>query len=204
MIEIVGYIASILIALAMLFNSIVILRWFSLSGSTLFAIYGFVIGAYPVGIVNGFIALTNIYFLVKMYSQKEYFRILSIDSNDQFLKDFLEFNKTDILKHIPHFTFNEFDTSLLVLRNMQVAGVFLAKQNNEELEVKLDYVTKEYRDFKLGKYIYNDQQNQFREQGIKAFVSKSHSSYHNNYLKKLGFKQQMRNNSTTFTKTIAD
>jgi hypothetical protein len=203
MIEIIGYLASILVASAMLFNSIVKLRWFSLIGSTLFTIYGFTIGAYPVGAVNGFIMLTNIFFLSKMYTQKEYFRTLEVKKGNKYLKDYLEFNKEDIQKFMPGFLVAEHDISLLILRNMQVAGVFLAERKEDRLLVKLDYVSKEYRDFKLGKYIYNDCKSLFKDKGLHYYVSESQSKKHNNYLKKLGFVEQKENNSSRFIKKIA-
>ena len=67
LIEVIGYFGSFFIAFAMTFSSIIRLRWFSLIGTILFTTYGFGIGAYPVGIVNAFIMITNIVFLVKQY-----------------------------------------------------------------------------------------------------------------------------------------
>lgn len=203
MIEIIGYMASVLVAMAMLFNSIVRLRWFSLTGSTLFTIYGFTIGAYPVGAVNGFIMITNIIYLSKMYTQKEYFRTLEVRSDNKYLEDYLAFNKADILKYFPEFDFANHQISLLILRNMQVAGVFLAEKNGDELQVKLDYVSAPYRDFKLGKYIYRDSIQDFKAKGIKYFSSEIHSKKHNKYLKKLGFKEEVNMDKTLFIKDIS-
>lgn len=200
MIEIIGYLGSLLVALAMIFNSIVRLRWFSLVGSTLFTIYGFTIGAYPVGAVNGFIALTNIYYLIKMYSTKEYFRTLEIKANNYYLKEFLEFNLIDIQKFFPNFEIKEHDISLLVLRNMQVAGVFLADKRGDEIHIKLDYVSPSYRDFKLAKYFY--QQERFKKEGFKTFEIGSYSKKHDQYLKKLGFKLDSSKKTSTFIKSI--
>jgi hypothetical protein len=189
MIEIIGYLGSILVASAMLFNSIVRLRWFSLTGSTLFTIYGFTIGAYPVGAVNGFIMLTNIYYLSKMYKKKEFFRTLEVRPNNKYLKAFLAFHREDIQKFFPSFKEDaRHDVSLLILRDMQVAGVFLAQEFNHQLYVKLDYVTPQYRDLKLGHYIYNENKEQLKEKGFTEFVSGSYSKKNDKYLKKLGFK----------------
>lgn len=200
MIEIVGYLGSILVASAMFFNSIIRLRWFSLVGSTLFTIYGFSIGAYPVGAVNGIIMFTNIYYLVKMYSKKEYFRTLEIRPDNKYLVDFLDFHKTDIMKFFPNYEIETPDISLLILRNMQVAGVFLAKKEEDYLCVKLDYVSPQYRDLKLGKYIFNDAQ--FKNKGYKEFRSGSYSKKNDKYLKKLGFRMAEIDKKPIFIKTI--
>lgn len=200
MIEIIGYLGSILVASAMFFNSIIRLRWFSLVGSTLFTFYGFTIGAYPVGAVNGVIMFTNIFYLVKMYSKKEYFRTLEIRPDNKYLVDFLDFHKTDIHKFFPEFENQNHDISLLILRNMQVAGVFLAKKEEDFICVKLDYVSPQYRDFKLGKYIFNDEQ--FKNKGFKEFRSGSYSKKNDKYLKKLGFQMHEIDKKPIFIKTI--
>ena len=52
LIEWIGYLASILIAISMFMKDIVKLRFINLVGSLLFAFYGFSIKAYPVAIIN--------------------------------------------------------------------------------------------------------------------------------------------------------
>lgn len=75
-----GYFASIVIALSMTISSIVKFRWVNLFGALAFSIYGFIIGAYPVGFLNGFIVLVDIYYLSKIYGKKE---ILKLWKSDQ-------------------------------------------------------------------------------------------------------------------------
>lgn len=65
-IEYVGYAASILIGISMFMKNIVKLRFINLIGCILFTIYGFMIRAYPVAIVNLIIAFTNIYFIYQL------------------------------------------------------------------------------------------------------------------------------------------
>ena len=203
LIELIGYLAMILVAMAMVFSSILKLRWFSLVGSALFTIYGFTIGAYPVGAVNGFIMITNMVFLIKMYAQKESFKTLEIDITNKYLKHFLEFHSHDILKFFPGFNpENHYTTAFLILRDMQVAGVFLAEEKNNKLHIKLDYVTPQYRDFKPGDYIYNQQQGAFKEKGITHFVSERFSNAHDKYLMKLGFENSSESSGELLLKKI--
>ena len=68
LIEWVGYAASILIAISMFMKDIIKLRFINLIGSLLFAIYGFIIKAYPVAIVNVIIVFVNLYYLYKLYN----------------------------------------------------------------------------------------------------------------------------------------
>ena len=69
--EWLGYLASLIVLISLLMSSIVKLRWINLVGSSLFSLYGFLIGALPVGFMNFGIALINIYYLIQIYRTKE-------------------------------------------------------------------------------------------------------------------------------------
>ncbi|MCD6091505.1 MAG: YgjV family protein [Bacteroidales bacterium] len=203
LIEIIGYLGSFFIAFAMTFSSIIRLRWFSLVGTILFTTYGFAIGAYPVGIVNAFIMMTNIVFLIRQYSKKELFRTLEVRNDNKYLLDFIQFHKDDIAKFYPKFSIQNKETNLsfLVLRNMQVAGIFIGNLLAEnKLCVELDYVTPEYRDYKLGRFIYNPKQPLLQEKNITTIISGSYSSKNDAYLKRLGFEESSENGTTVFLK----
>ncbi len=191
-----GYVASAIIALSMTMNSIVKFRWINLVGALSFATYGFFINAIPVTFLNGFIALVDIYYLSKIYSKKEHFETLEVRSDNKFLIRFLKFHDKEIQKFFPGFSYKpEMNTiSFFVLRNMNVAGIFLAhRENNDTLKVGLDYVVPEYRDFKNGHYIYHRLRNKFIKQGLKKVVIPVYSKKYAAYLKKMGFKKAGEN-----------
>ena len=66
----IGYFASGIIAFSMTMNSIVKFRWINLVGASTFALYGFMIGAFPVMVLNGFIVAVDIFYLRKIYSKR--------------------------------------------------------------------------------------------------------------------------------------
>ncbi|MCD6180465.1 MAG: YgjV family protein [Bacteroidales bacterium] len=205
LIEVIGYFGSFFIAFAMTFSSIIRLRWFSLIGTILFTTYGFGIGAYPVGIVNAFIMITNIVFLVKQYNKKELFRTLEIRNDNNYLLDFVHFHKEDIAKFYPDFSVkNSKDhLSFLILRNMQVAGIFIGRLlDGNKLCVELDYVIPEYRDYKLGKYVYSADQPIFKEKNIKSLISGSYSPKNDAYLKKIGFEKILEDGTPIYQKHL--
>ena len=68
----VGYAASAVIAISLAISSIVKFRWLNLVGALVFSIYGFLIGAIPVGILNGIIAIVDIYYLVIIYGKGDF------------------------------------------------------------------------------------------------------------------------------------
>lgn len=188
----IGYVASVIIVLSMTMNSIIKFRWINLVGASLFSVYGFMIHAIPVCVLNGIIVLVDIYYLASIYSKKEVFEILEINAESEYLKRFLKFHNDRIQKILPGFSYSpdRNTVSFYILRNMAVAGLFLAHRENEtELHVGLDFVLPEYKDFKNGKYVYFKLRNKFIEAGYKTVIAESNNMKYFKYLKKLGFKE---------------
>jgi hypothetical protein len=188
----IGYFASITIAISMMMSSILKFRWINLVGAVSFSTYGFLIGALPVGFLNAFIALVDIYYLYSIYSKKEVFEILEVRADNRYLLRFLQFHEKDIQHFFPGFTYQpELNTvSFFVLRNMAVAGVFLAHRKEDHcLSVGLDFVLPEFRDFKNGKYIYLRLRNRFINDGFTKVIAEGRSEKYSKYLSKLGFEK---------------
>lgn len=188
----IGYIASVIIALSMTMSSILKFRWINLAGALTFSLYGFLIGALPVGFLNAFIALVDIYYLNAIYSKKEVFETLEVRPDNKYLIRFLQFHDKDIQRFFPGFTYKpEMNTiTFFILRDMAVAGVFLAHREKDHcLSVGLDYVIPEYRDFKNGKFIYLRLRNKFIGDGFTKVIAEGNSIKYVEYLKKLGFTQ---------------
>ena len=201
--QIIGYIASVIIALSMTINSIVKFRWVNLVGALTFSTYGFLIGAMPVAFLNGFIVSVDLFYLYRIYSKKELFDTLEIRGDNKYLLNFLKFHDKEIQKFFPGFSYQaEMNTiSFFVLRNMAVAGIFLAhKEGDDVLKVGLDYVVPEYRDHKNGKFIYHRLRQSFLDKGFKKVIANANSKKHIKYLKKIGFSE---NKSGIFEKRLS-
>ncbi|GEM75784.1 YgjV family protein [Vibrio sagamiensis] len=65
-VEILGYAASIMVAISLTMKDIIKLRILNFIGCALFTAYGLMIDSWPVVLTNGFIACVNVYFLAKM------------------------------------------------------------------------------------------------------------------------------------------
>lgn len=206
--EWLGYLASLIVLISLLMSSILKLRWINLLGSSLFSLYGFLIGALPVGLMNLGIAIINIYYLVRIYSasaKKEYFKILPIERDSEYFNHFLNFYKEGIKKFTDpsKLKANIYDVSFYILRNMVPAGVFLGSKHDENtLKVELDFVIPEYRDFKIGSFVYEDSKDHFLDKGYSRLISYSSNEEHINYLRKMGFKEKEEHGSKYFEKLI--
>lgn len=197
-----GYVASAVIALSMTMNSIVKFRWINLVGASAFATYGLLIGAFPVMVLNGFIVSVDIYYLLKIYTKSHLFDTLEIRGDNKYLLKFLTYHNDEIQKFFPGFVYKpEMNTvSFFVLRNMAVAGIFLAhRENDNVLKVGLDYVIPEYRDYKNGKYVYHHLKENFIKEGFKEVVSDGGTTKHIKYLIRFGFRE---NNEGLFVKQL--
>lgn len=191
-IEVVGYTGSVLVAVSLMMSSIVRLRWINLIGAATFATYGLLVNAYPVFALNGFITLVDIYYLIQMNKSADYFELFQIDTlQSPFLLRFLKFHENDISKFFPKFEFEDLKNPIIVfiLRNMLPVGLFICeKGENNELEIKIDYVIPYYRDSKNAHYLYYKEHAIFKDQNHKCFIIQTDVQPHIDYLMKIGFK----------------
>ncbi len=201
----IGYIASLIVLISLLMSSIKKLRWINLGGALLFGIYGFLIGSLPTGFMNLGIVIIDIYFLIRMYKSKEFFRVLPIENDTEYLNYFLDFYKKDIGSRldISKIDFKKATVKLYLLRNMNPAGIFICNEfDKKTLEITLDYVIPMFRDFKLGQFIFGGQKLYFLGKGYNRFVVFTKNSSHIKYLKKMGFVETKVKTKICYVKSI--
>ncbi len=187
--EIIGYIASALIAISLMMSSIVRLRIINLIGAIFFTVYGILIQAYPIAVVNFFIILIDVYFLYELTNTTEYFKFLKMRPEASYLQYFLNFHQKEIRKYLPDYRFEPQEDQIIffVLRNLVPAGLFIGEIDSAGiLNVWLDFVIPGYRDLKVGRYLYQ-QKEFFQNLGVKKIVSTAGSHKHERYLKRMGF-----------------
>ncbi len=190
--ELLGYLASVLVAISLMMSSVLKLRLINLAGALAFFVYGLLIEAYPIAAVNAVIVLVNLYFLYGIFTSQEYFKLLEVGSSSPYLHYFLNFYKEEIERFIPDYRFAPSDEQLIifVLRDMVPAGLFIGQRNEQgEFRIFLDFVIPAYRDFKIGNYLYH-QSGFFQQHGIRKLMSTPHNSAHARYLKRMGFQQE--------------
>ncbi len=191
--EWIGYIGSVLVAVSLMMKNIYHLRRINLVGASIFAFYGYLVSAYPVVLLNGFIALVDFYYLVKINKAKESFSLMPVlDATHPYLTKFLYYYKNDIKKFFPEFNPNEIKglKCFFVLRNMVPVGIFIYERTpQDEIFIKLDYAIPDYRDHKNGKFLIYAQSKFLLERGAKKMIAFSTVRAHQNYLRKIGFKR---------------
>jgi GNAT superfamily N-acetyltransferase len=187
--EAIGYLASALVAISLMMSSILRLRLINLAGAAVFTVYGLLIHAYPVAAVNLFIVFINLYYLSRMRRTEEFFRLLEMRPDSEYVRAFLDFHEPQIRRFLPGFASDPAASSLavFVLRDLVPAGLLLGRVEGQTLYVDLDFVIPQYRDFKVGRFLFTERADFFRQRGIAEVVSASGSREHAQYLEKMGF-----------------
>ena len=186
-------------------KNIFYLRRINLIGASTFAIYGLLVGAIPVFILNAFISIVDIYYIIEPKKKKEYFTLLQIEnSTEPLLNKFYKFYKDDIKKFFPKFNILNIDEdkSFFILRNLIPVGLFTYKViDDKTVFIDLDYAIPDYRDLKNARFIYFAESNHFIKNGYKFLLTETEVLEHKKYLRKIGFKESSKKTSL-FEKVI--
>ena len=189
MIEIYGYIGSVLVVVSMLMSSIIKLRVINILGSVISGSYALIIGSFPLVLMNSCLIIINVYNLYKLLKAEQKYDLVDSEANDAFVGYFLAHYKDDIQKYFPGFTMdNAADKAFIVCCEGNPSNILLAKDNgNGVLDVILDYSTPFYRDCSAGKYLYAA----LPSKGVKVLqFTQNSSKEHEDYLTKMGFKKE--------------
>jgi hypothetical protein len=191
-VEIFGYCASLIIAFSLTRSSIIKLRWYNLFGAFTFCVYGIIISAYPVALLNGVIALTNIFFLTRLLLNVEnQFSILQVSRPSNYVDFFLEYHQQDIKCLFPRFM----KVSAVPARKYffltectEVVGMLSGFEESEDVFiVDFDFVIPAYRDCRLGHFTIGHGQQLIKTCGYGQIVALADSIEHENYLTTIGF-----------------
>lgn len=187
--ELIGYLGSVLVAISLMMQSVFRLRVINLIGALIFAVYGFLIRAVPIVLLNSLIVGVNVYFLVQMWNQRDYFKLMEVKYDSRYLKNFIDFYHKEIRNFFPSDLFKPQPDQLVlfVLRNMVPAGLLIVRPLGEDADVFLDFVIPGYRDFRAGKFLFEESTLFFQQRGIKRLCSAPGNPRHESYLRRMGF-----------------
>lgn len=188
--EIVGYAASALVVWSLTMKSLLRLRLIGLAGSTTFLAYGILIEAVPIVITNAVIMGIHVWFLRKLLGKREIFSVLRVRADSDYLRTFLEFHGAEIQRFQPGFRFEASEQTRIwfILRDMLPAGLFIAEPHDDgSFEILLDYAIPQYRDLKLGRWVYSGGAGLFDDDRPSSVWMRSWSEAHDTYLERMGF-----------------
>lgn len=189
LIDLFGNLSSLVILISLTMSSIVKLRWINMVGAIMFTMFGYMINSSPVMFLNFGIVLIDMYYLYKLYTTKESFKLVEATPNSPYLNHFIEVNKKELEEFQVDNSWSENKNIFYMLRDNNTAGIFSCRNEGEgNLFIDLDFVTPKYRDLKLGKYFFQENKQALIEKGYKKLVTKGNNHKHREYLVKVGFK----------------
>lgn len=104
---------------------------------------------------------------------------------------FFQYYQQDIAGYFPSFQKNMLlqNLNFAVLRDLVIANVFSAKLTEKgDAEVNINYTLEKYRDYKVGKFIFQREKEFLLSKGIKRIVYRQVTNKNHLYfLKKWGF-----------------
>ncbi len=194
--EWIGYLGSLLIAVSMIMNNLWRLRWVNLFGAAAFVVYGWLVVAWPVVVLNVIIVLADVYYLLKMGKRREYFNIQAVgEHNRAYLERFCEFYRADLGRLFPQFDPDRLEEAehLFIERDLQPAGLFSYRVEADGTGLILaDYVTPPFRDFKVARFLFKEGLGRLRRDGVRRLAACTGDRSHRKYLQKMGFRPSDR------------
>lgn len=186
--ELVGYLGSVLVLVSFLMASVVKLRVVNSVGSLIFAVYALLIHSYPTAFMNVCLVLINLYYLRKLGNKENHYDLLRTDSQDNYLAYLLEYYRPDMEKCFPGLKVDQTraNRAYLICCDGAPAGIFLGREEDGELDILLDYSTPAYRDCSVGEYLFE----KMPLDGIRRLLYAGPAKHHQDYLRKMGFQKE--------------
>lgn len=187
-VELVGYLASLLIVASLAMKSVVRLRVVSLLGSIVFVVYGVLLGSIPLIITNVAAAGLNIWYLRQEFRPDRDIGAVPIEAEAPFLQDFLSSHREDIDRFHPGFSGPiDGDFVRLLTRDGLPAGAVIGRPEGTTLHLRLDYVMAAYRDSRIGSWLYGAGSTTFTAAGFTTVTAQPESEALRSYLLRQGF-----------------
>ncbi|MDC7238905.1 MAG: hypothetical protein PQJ50_00965 [Spirochaetales bacterium] len=189
-VEYFGTAMSAIIAVSLMQKNIRWLRIFNTLGSGGFAVYGLLIGALPVIILNCFIVVVNTVYLIRMRNSDEKFDFLPVEGlQSLYVRKFIDFHRQDIQNIFPSFNPEDREgvQGCLILRDAIPVSLVLYRLNAEEGDIIIDYSVPSHRDRTNAKYFFEYVLRHVDLGQVKRMKAGAESPVHRQYLKQMGF-----------------
>jgi hypothetical protein len=161
--EVVGWTGSALLVWSLLQARVLRLRAINLLGCLVLIGYNGTLRVWPMVGLNVTLALINIWYLRRLLGSRHdagAYEVVEVGTDDEFLAHVLRVHAADIARFNPGFRPAAVGTgtgacAFLVVLGDEVVGVVLVRDAGDGVaQVELDYVTRRFRDFTPGEFVY--------------------------------------------------
>jgi hypothetical protein len=186
--EIVGWTGSALLVWSLLQTRVLRLRAINLLGCVVLIAYNGTLRVWPMVGLNVTLALINLWYLRRLLASRHdpgSYEVVEVRTDDAFLAHVLRVHAADIARFNPGFRPDAVGTgpgacAFLVVRGDtvggadqlgEVVGVVLVRDAGDGVaQVELDYVTRRFRDFTPGEFVYR-RSDLFTARGFRRVVT---------------------------------
>lgn len=178
--EIIGWAGSAVLVWSLVQSRILRLRALNLIGCVVLLGYNAAIGVWPMVGLNAALTVINVYHLRKLLSTRhdaQAYEVVEVGVGDRMLAHLLRVHGDDIARYNPGVDLAAATEpapgrfACVVLRGDEVVGVVLVRDAGDGVaQVELDYVTRRFRDFSPGEFVYR-RSRLFTDRGFRRVVS---------------------------------
>ncbi|GAA1999541.1 hypothetical protein [Catenulispora subtropica] len=174
--DVVGWAASAVLVWSLLQAGQVRFRAFNLLGCLVLIVFNWALGIWPQVGLNVVLGAIDGYFLYRLLSTRHderQYQVVPVRNDDTFLDYVLRVHGDDIRAFNPGFRRETGPGrhAYLVMTGDALVGVVLVRALDEHTaQVELDYVTKPYRDFTPGEFVYRSSR-LFTDHGFRKVLS---------------------------------
>jgi len=175
--DLFGWAGSALLIVSLLQARVLRFRVLNLVAGSMLVAFNALIMVWPMVAMNLATSAINLYFIRRLLLDRHdgaAFRVLAVKSDDAYLVYVLSVHRADVTRYQPDFTWDGVPRDdrrpFLILRGDETVGVVIIRVDGEVAHVELDYVTRRFRDFSPGEFVWRES-GMLRDLGIRTVVT---------------------------------
>ncbi len=175
--DVLGWGGSALLVFSLLQTRVLRFRTLNLVACLVLVVFNALLGVWPMVAMNVVLTLINLYFITRLLRQahdEAAFEVLEVGTADAYLAHVLKVHGDDIRRFQPDWdAVDPDDQAFLVQRGDETVRVVVVRPEGPTAEVarvRLDYVTRRYRDFTPGEFVWR-RSSALRQRGYRRVVT---------------------------------
>ncbi len=175
--DLFGWAGSALLIVSLLQARVLRFRVLNLVAGVMLVAFNALIMVWPMVAMNLATSAITVWFIRRQLLDRHdhaAFRVLAVKSDDAYLAYVLSVHQADVRRFQPDFAWDGVPRDdrhpFLILRGDETVGVVVIRVEADVAHVELDYVTKRYRDFSPGEFVWRES-GLLRALGIRRVVT---------------------------------
>ena len=195
--DLFGWAGSALLVVSLLQARVLRFRLLNLLAGLMLVAFNALIMVWPMVAMNLATSTINVVMIRKLLRDRHdmsAFRVLAVRSDDAYLDHFLGVHRADVGRYQPDFAWDGVPRDdrrpFLILKGDETVGVVMLRIDGTDdavAHVELDYVTKRFRDFSPGEFVWRES-GMLRQLGIHKVVTSP--SMVDPYYARVGFRRE--------------